>query len=195
MLFRSYTLPHVLFTSTGTRLVSSQKTTSLGSTQTLTVHRRTSAGVASTINVVTTAVAGQPLHSTLVALPDARILMLAAYDDLASAGLQIRAYLSTDDGATWTLQATACLPTYIDTSTTTVKRIRAAYYGGQVLLVIAVRVPTATVPDTLWQYASIDQGVSFALVEAVAGTSSTSVHTGGYHDVVAIPDEIGRAHV
>ena len=60
-----YTLPHVLFTSTGTRLVSSQKTTSLGSTQTLTVHRRTSAGVASTINVVTTAVAGQPLHSTL----------------------------------------------------------------------------------------------------------------------------------
>jgi len=183
-----YTFPHVLFTSEGTRLVTSQKTTSLGSVQTLTIHRRTQAGATSTITIVSSAVAGQPLHSCLVKLPDSRVLLLAYYDDLASSGAQVRAYLSTDDGATWTLQASACLPDYVDTTTTTVKRLRAAYYGGQVLLVLAVRVPTATVPDTLWQYASIDGGVSFALVEKVAGTDANSVHTGGAHDVVAIPD-------
>jgi hypothetical protein len=183
-----YTYPHVLFTSAGTRLVSAQKTTSIGAVQTLRVHRRTQAGATSSIDIVSSAVAGQPLHSCLVALPDSRVLLLAYYDDLPSSGAQVRAYLSEDDGATWALQASACLPAYVDTTTTTVRRLRAAYYGGQVLLVLAVRVSAATVPDTLWQYASVDDGVSFALVEAVSGADADSVHTGGAHDVVALPD-------
>lgn len=183
-----YTYPHVVFTTAGTRLVTSQKTTALGALQTLTVHRRTQAGASSTISIVTNAASGQPLHSCIVKLPGDRLVLLASYDDLASVGVQVRAWLSTDDGATWVLQTNACLPAYIDTTTTTVRRLRAAYYGGQVLLVLAVRVSAATVPDTLWQYASIDDGMSFTLVEAVAGTDAASVHTGGAHDVFAIPD-------
>lgn len=183
-----YTSPHVLFTGTGTRLVSAQKTVAAGSVQTLRVHRRTQAGATSTIDIVSSSVTGQPLLSSLVALPEGRILLLAYYDDLPSAGAQVRAYLSEDDGATWALQASACLPAYVDTITTTGRRLRAAYYGGQVLMVLAVRVSAATVPDTLWQYASVDDGVSFALVEAVSGADADSVHTGGAHDVVALPD-------
>lgn len=183
-----YTYPHVVYSGVGTRLVTSQKTTALGVLQTLTVHRRTQAGALSTINVTTNAASGQPLHSCIVRLPDDRLVLLASYDDLASVGVQVRAWLSIDDGATWTIQTKACLPAYIDTTTTTVRRLRAAYYGGQILLVLAVRVSAATVPDTLWQYASIDDGMSFTLVEAVAGTDAASVHTGGAHDVYTIPD-------
>lgn len=183
-----YSYPHVIFTSSGTRLVTTQKTTGVGVLQTLRVHRLTQLGATSSVDLVSSSVTGQPLHSCLVALPDSRLLLLAYYDDLPSAGAQVRAYMSVDDGVSWALQASACLPAYVDTATTTVRRLRAAYYGGQVLLVLAVRVPAATVPDTLWQYASIDDGVSFALVEAVAGTSGTSTHTGGAHDVFSIPD-------
>lgn len=183
-----YTYPHVLFTASGTRLVTSQKTTAAGFLQTLRVHRLTQLGATTSVDIVSSAVSGQPLHSCLVALPDSRLLLLAYYDDLPSAGAQVRAYLSVDDGVSWALQASACLPSKIDTATVTARRLRAAYYGGQILLVLAVRVPAATVPDTLWQYASVDDGVSFALVEAVAGTSSTSTHTGGAHDVYTIPD-------
>jgi len=183
-----YSYPHVVFSTVGTRLVTSQKTQALGLLQTLTVHRRTQAGALSTISVVTNSATGHPLHSCIVKLPGDRLLLLASWDELASSGVQVRAWLSVDDGATWTLQTEACLPAYIDTTTTTVRRLRAAYYGGQVLLVLAVRVPTVTVPDTLWQYASIDDGMSFTLVEAVSGTDAASVHTGGAHDVYAIPD-------
>lgn len=183
-----YTYPHVLYTSAGTRLVTTQKTTGVGVLQTLRVHRLTQLGAMTSVDLVSSAVSGQPLHSCLVALPESRLLLLAYYDDLPSTGAQVRAYLSVDDGVSWALQASACLPAYVDTTTVTARRLRACYYGGQVLMILAVRVPAATVPDTLWQYASIDDGVSFALVEAVAGTSATSTHTGGVHDIVAIPD-------
>lgn len=183
-----YGIPHVVYSSVGTRLVSAQRTTAIGVLQELVVLRRTQAGATSTVVVATNAAAGQPLHSTLVSLPEGRLLLLAVYDDLPSAGAQVRAWASTDDGVSWQLQTDACLPSPIPTATVTTKRLRAAYYGGQVLMVLAVRVPAAAVPDTLWQYASIDHGMSFTLVEAVAGTDPNSVHTGGVHDVVAMPD-------
>lgn len=182
-----YALPHVIYTSNGTQLVTSQKTVAAGSLQTLTIHRRTQAGVTSTISVVTNAVAGQPLCSCLVRLPE-RLILLVSYDDLASVGVQVRAYVSVDDGASWTLQTSSALPAYIDTSTTTVRRLRAAYYAGQVLLVLAVRETAATLDDTLWQYASIDEGMTFTLVEKVSASSANSVHAGGVHDLYVIPD-------
>jgi hypothetical protein len=183
-----YSYPHVLYTSAGTRLVTTQKTTGVGVLQTLRVHRFTQAGAMTFVDVVSSLASGQPLYSCLVALPESRLLLLAYYDDLPSAGAQVRAYMSVDDGVSWSLQATACLPAYVDTATVTARRLRACYYGGQVLMILAMRVPAATVPDTLWQYASVDDGVSFALVQAVPGTSATSTHTGGAHDIVAIPD-------
>ena len=183
-----YAYPHVLYTDAGTRLVTTQKTTSAGIVQTLRVHRLTQLGAMTSVDVTGNGFGAQSLHSCLVALPDSRLLLLAYYDDVMSTGAQVRAYLSVDDGVSWALQASACLPAYVDTTTVTARRLRACYYGGQVLMILAVRVPAATVPDTLWQYASIDDGVSFALVQAVPGTSATSTHTGGAHDIVAIPD-------
>lgn len=125
-----YTYPHVLFTSTGTRLVTTQKTTAAGLVQTLRVHRLTQAGAMTSVDLVSSSSTGQPLHSCLVALPDSRLLLLAYYDDLPSAGAQVRAYMSVDDGVSWALQATACLPAYVDTTTVTARRLRACYYGG-----------------------------------------------------------------
>ena len=182
-----YTYPHAIYTRKGTRLVSAQSTVALGVVQTCVVHRRDQSGATTITNVVSSSATGQPLHSCVLELPD-RLLLLVAYDDLASAGLQVRVYASDDDGGTWALQSGAALPAYIDTTTTTVRRLRAAYQGGQVLMMLAVRVSAATVPDTLWQYASADEGMSYALVEAVPGTDAASVHTGGVHDIYAIPD-------
>ena len=182
-----YALPHVLYTADGTQLVTSQKTVSAGSLQTLTIHRRTQSGATSTISVVTNAAAGQPLCSCLVRLPE-RLLLLVSYDDLASVGVQVRAYVSTDDGVSWTLQTSAALPAYLDTTTTTMRRLRAAYYAGQVLMVLAVRETASTLDDTLVQYASIDEGMTFTLVEKVAATDADSVHPGGVHDLYVIPD-------
>ena len=184
-----YSVPYVMFTSKGTQLVSTQAIGSAGLSvlQSLVVHRRTSAGATSTTTVVTNSTTGQPLHTSMFELPDGSVVLLVSYDDLASTGLQVRVYMSTDDGASWALQSTAALEAYIDTTAYTVKRLRAAYQGGQVLLMLAVRVGGAVVPDTLWQYASSDNGMSFARVEAVDTTDANSVHTGGAHDVYAIP--------
>lgn len=182
-----YTYPHVMFTRDGTRLVVAQKTVAAGSLQTLVVFRRSLAGATSTSTIVTNAITAQALHACIVETPD-RLVLLVTYDDLPSVGVQVRAYASIDDGQVWDLQTTACLPAYIDTSTTTVRRLRAAYHAGQVLLVLGVRVPTATIDDTLWQYASIDGGFSFTLVEKVDASDADSVHVGGVQDLYVIPD-------
>lgn len=183
-----YTYPHVLYTSVGTRLVVAQRLPSGGSVRTLAVMRRAQDGSTSTVNIVTNSVTAQSMHACLVAIPDGRVVLLVAYADLASVGLQVRAYMTTDDGVSWTMQTDAALPAYIDTSVTEVRRLRAAYYGGQVLMMLAIREPAATVPDSFRQYASIDQGMSFALVEAVSGADANSVHTGGVHDIYTLPD-------
>ena len=49
-----------------------------------------------------------------------RLVLLASYDDLASAGVQVRAWLSTDDGATWTgLGGTTTYYLYVDRNVST----------------------------------------------------------------------------
>ena len=183
-----YTYPYVTFTPSGTRLVSTRKGPSLSTVQTLSVHRRPLGGVSSIIDVTSAVNTLQPFHSCIVQLPGDRLLLLATCDDLSSAGIQVKAWLSTDDGATWALQNAACLPSNIDTTTTEIRRVRAAYFGGQILLMIAVRKPALTIPDTFLQYVSVDNGMSYSLVEEVDASSATSVHCGGVHDIVALPD-------
>ena len=136
--------------------------------------------------------AGAPsasLHSSyspqLVKLPGDRLLLyfLGAMDDKGF----VRAYESTDKGATWTLAASSVLETPIDIGTTTgagrtdfqLRYIRAAYGGGQVLLLLAVQSNNTSFGNEFLyiQYASDSAGLRFSKVEDgpfSAGTGQTA---------------------
>jgi hypothetical protein len=114
-------------------------------------------------------------HPHLVKLPGDRLL-LYYFGALDGKGF-IRAYESTDKGSTWTLAASSVLAAPIDIGTVTgagrtdyqLRYIRAAYGGGQVLLMLAVlsnNTSFATSSRELYiQYASDSAGLRFSKVE------------------------------
>jgi hypothetical protein len=111
----------------------------------------------------------------LLKLPNDRVL-LYFFSESASGIGNIRAYESTDKGSTWSIAATKVLQNPISISSggtssgaTTFKltRIRAAYGGGQVLLLVGTRSDDSDFKNLeLWkQYASDSAGLFFTLVE------------------------------
>lgn len=111
----------------------------------------------------------------LLKLPNDRVL-LYFFTETASGLGNIRAYESTDKGATWSVAASSVLQDPIAISSggtssgaTTFKltRIRAAYGGGQVLLLVGVRSDDSDFKNLeLWkQYASDSAGLFFNKVE------------------------------
>jgi len=181
-----YTNLHVVHSDVGTQLVAAHRFTSGGATENLVVLR-TYAGVTSTTVITTQASARVNYQPCLVKLPNQRLLLLSTY---ATTGGQytIRAWTSSDDGVTWTKAADSVIRDALSETTQAPRRLRAAYADGQVLLMLAVRDTSYTIPDTFRQYASVDEGTTFALVEAVSGASSLSSDTGGAHDIVAMAD-------
>ena len=109
----------------------------------------------------------------LVKLPGDRLLLyyLAAQDGKG----MIRAYQSADKGSTWTLAASSVLEEPVDVGTTTgagrtdfqLRYIRAAYGGGQVLLMLAVDSNNTDYANRKLyiQYASDSAGLRFQKVE------------------------------
>lgn len=131
----------------------------------ITVYSQSSAPAASFL--------GSSFHPQLVKLPGDR-LILYFFGALDGKGF-VRAYESTDKGATWTLAANSALDIPIDVGTTTgagrtdfqLRYIRAAYGGGQVLLMLAVysNNTSFTNRNLYIQYASDSSGLRFTKVE------------------------------
>jgi len=113
------------------------------------------------------------LYPCLLKLPGDRLLLyfLTEVENLGN----VRAYQSTDKGASWTLAASSVLaePVSLGTATGTpnttftIRRLRAAHGGGQVLLVLeTISNDTAYTNRHLYkQYASDSAGLVFAKIE------------------------------
>ena len=116
---------------------------------------------------------GSSYHPQLVKLPGDRLL-LYYFGALDGKGF-VRAYESTDKGSTWTLAASSVLEVPIDIGTVTgagrtdfqLKYIKAAYGGGQVLMMLAVNSNNTSFGnrDLYIQYASDSAGLRFSKVE------------------------------
>lgn len=176
---------HTIHTDDGTILTAAQRFTSLGATRSLVVLR-TVGTTTTTVVVDTQAFALVAYCPTLVRLSEGRLLLLST-KTVAAGQYTIRAWISTDDGATWTKSADSTIRDELDGTATPPRRLRAAYSAGQVLMVLAFRDTTATVADSFRQYASSDEGASFALVQAVDNTTAANDYTGGVHDLVVTP--------
>ena len=180
-----YGNPHAVHTEDGTLLVAAQRFTSGGATCSLVVLRTVGAST-STIVIDTQASALVAYCPTLVRLPDGKLLLLST-KTLPAGAYTIRAWVSTDDGATWTQSAGSVIRDQLSATTRAPRRLRAAYASGQVLMMLSYRDGggVATVPDSFVQYASADEGASFALVQDVDTTTAANDYTGGAHDIVA----------
>ena len=127
-------------------------------------------------------------------LPDDRVLLYYLAETASGLG-NIRAYESTDKGATWSIAASAVLDEPISISaaaassgdtTFKMQRIRAAYGGGQVLLLVGVVSNNSDYTNRqLWkQYASDSAGLHFTKVEdAPTTTSSWSSVSGAAYEL------------
>ena len=123
----------------------------------------------------------------LVKLPNDRVLLYFFTENADKDLGNIRAYESTDKGATWSIAANAVLQDPISISsgsagsgltTDKMTRIRAAYGGGQVLLIVGLRSDNSDLTNMeVWrQYASDSAGLFFTEVEK--GPESTSAFSG-----------------
>ena len=172
-------------TSRGTMLVVCREQNGVGGR--LRVHRIPVQGSPTSTTLASSIVAVPNLQACLFLLPDGKVGMLV-FNDYTEAGTtkhNLSFYVSDNDGASFTLNAERVLANDLSSSilgsAATYRRIRAAYNAGQVLLVITRRFVGSTPRDSLLQYASNDDGASFAFVSNAASGSQA----GGVHDVVA----------
>ena len=183
-----YRNPHAVALDSGIVLVASSSTVVAATN--VRIHTRTAAGAWSTASIHTEAPDGtnEP-HPALVVLPSGRVLcMFLVYDGTANLA-QVRVYSSDDDGATWSEYQRFALREAIDTSTVTVQRMRAAYSGGQIALVMEW--DRSGLLPSLAQYASRDLGASFSQVLVLAGIPTSgglpyAVGSGRNHDIAAV---------
>ena len=122
----------------------------------------------------------------LVQLPSGRILCFFCVEDSTSSTVNVWMSYSDDDGATWTTGQRYCLEASISTVSKSVRRMRAAYYGGQIVLLVDIVDTSVAYDPRLAQYASADLGASFQLVDQFSGADEAN--HGGLGDVVAIAD-------
>ncbi len=176
---------HSVHSEAGTLLTAAQRFSTAGTTRAL-VILRTVGSVTTTIIVDSQLSVVANYCPALVRMPDGKLLLLSTVTTAASL-YTVRAWVSTDDGATWTKSADSVIRDELDAVAQTPRRLRACYSNGQILMVLAYRETTAAVADTFAQYASADGGSTFALVQMVDNTIATNVDTGGVHDIVANP--------
>lgn len=185
----AYNDTDTVVTSTGTILVAASHT-SLTSDSIRVIRKTLSGGLSLTTIVQSSwsASLADRARACLCKLPGTGIALFVMVKDATTAQWAIRVYRSDDDGATWTLQADNAISSNGKPSPSTqIRRLRAAYYAGQVLLVVAIRNTSATCRDALWQYASATDGYSFSLRDTSPGTSLSDVYNGGAHDIAVIP--------
>ena len=128
----------------------------------------------------------------LLRLDSGRILLFAWIENGTDEG-QIRMLFSDDDGATWTVGASAVLPALLDTGSSSTgyitNRLRAAQIDGQILLLVWLRSRNTTPAnaDELRQYASCDDGHTFSLI--YQSDRATAGQAAAYPDVVVANGE------
>lgn len=122
------------------------------------VYRQGAFGTWSSATVVDT---GNATRATLVELPSGRLVCVYSYQ-VGSSRTQLRTAYSDDDGATWSTSSTAGLETPIQTASSDVLRLRAAYLNGLIVLFAWVQTGGA---DAIYQYTSSDGGSQWAPVE------------------------------
>ena len=120
------------------------------------------------------------LSPCLVLLPSGRILCFHFVH--TSTRTQIAMRYSEDAGVTWQQGSAYVLPDPILRSTYTIKRFRAAYKDGQILMLLHLQ--SATPRDVFFQYASDNLGASFDLVTSFDG--STIGERYGYPDIAVV---------
>lgn len=129
------------------------------------------------------------LHPTILQLPSGRLLLFHFKENKSAETMQVQSFLSDDNGSNWTLSNDACLDEAVDISgspgsgtagydlgTFPASKLRAAYSGGQVLLLISMRAndTSGSFRDGLIQYASSNLGNSFQQVEIWDRTSTAT---------------------
>lgn len=118
------------------------------------------------------------LYPSILELPSGRVqLFYVVYDGTLNLA-QVSMHYSDDEGNSWKEGAKWVLPTPIDTSGNTIKRLRVAHGNGQYLLLVWY---DDGADEILAQYASDNNGSSFDLVKTWSGGSG---ERGGNHDVV-----------
>lgn len=125
----------------------------------------------------------QTLYAGLCRLSDQSILAVYMRSNTTNEVANLQSARSYDDGESWTVQSTTCLPEDIDlagafgagaTGYDSINRIRIAESRGEILLVIAAvahnTTPAST--DIILQYVSTDNGCSFVYIAATSGQSA-----------------------
>lgn len=176
---------HAVHTSTGALLTAAQRFSTAGTTRALVILRTVGASTTTTVIDSQLAVVAN-YCPTLVRIPDGKLVLLSTFAT-AAGFYTIRAWVSTDDGVTWTKSADSVIRDELDASTRTPRRLRACYSNGQILMLLAFRETSATVADSFVQYASADGGSTFARVQLVDNSVTLNDNTGGVHDIVANP--------
>lgn len=192
--------PHLATTSTGAVICAYHELEESGTAAVYYVRTRTRAASTGTWAAAVTAYTGtsdwgQAVAASisnhagpcLLALPGGRVLLFVTHEDVAANTATVRMFYSDDDGATWVLGSPTCLPASVATNTYTIRRLRAAYLDGQILLLLWRFDPSSGPSDVLLQYASDDLGGSFRQV------SSTT--NAGLPDVVATEGRLVVAYV
>lgn len=160
------------------------------------VSIRSTAGTWSTVLISTTANDVPTLQKqspALMLMPSGRVLCYYWVYDTSTNQANIRSYYSDDSGASWALGEPAVLDEAITYSTTEgagtagylCGRIRAAYSGGTICLVVQVRraSTSANARDTFQQWASADLGSRFTQVEEWGDTAGLG---GNWQDVLPV---------
>lgn len=119
-------------------------------------------------------------------LPSGRLLVFYAVEDATAATVNVGMSYSDDDGATWTRGQTGCLEAAISTTSQSIRRLRAAYLAGQIVLMVDVVDTSTAYSQRMAQYASADLGASFQIVDQYSGADLDN--HGGFPDVAAQGD-------
>ena len=104
-------------------------------------------------------------HPNLIRLDDGSILCLFLFEDSTAEKIQLMSFRSDDDGSTWNRISRRALSSEISLHSSTgysIKRMRSAQYGGQILILIeTVFNGSAIIRNRVHQYCSIDGGGRF----------------------------------
>ena len=128
----------------------------------------------------------QAMRPAICKMPNGNLLLVFTVDDnqigVTDPKLNLRSYISKDDGVTWSLLSDRLIDTDITlgTSGTTyqIAGVKVAAIAGQVLLLVETFYNTAsTSQNRLWQFASIDGGATFTRV------TTSNDFDNGYHRV------------
>lgn len=139
------------------------------------------------------ATANHGLHPCLIATPDGACLLLHWVEDSTSTEAQVRVHRSTDSGATFSVASQFALQTTVDiagspgpgASGYDLGRLRAAYAGGQYLLIAQMTSQDNTPPSNreIYKQFASPNGVRFELIET-GGTGAANIF--GYQEVIGL---------